>query len=170
MLENLSNDLVTSIVHQNVSISNTVGLDQSSWKKEVIDKNISKHFLENCIHGMNPMKEVSKSAMSDLSNYSTILSNFDNLDVMEFGNSNNSRFLPSKGKNKTMNFVSCTPSSGELLEALRPTFKVPNNSVWDYILFHRGVSSANLGSQNFGVSPCSDYHFEEEVNQNLIYP
>lgn len=165
MLENLSNDLVTSIGHQNVSVSNTVGLDQSSWQKEVIDKNISEHLSENGIHGMNPVKEVSKSAMSDLSNYSAILSDFDNPDVIEFGSSNNSRFLPSKGQNKTMNAVSCTPSSGELLEALRPTFKVPENSVWDDILFHRGVSGANLGSQNFGVSPCSDYHSEEEVNK-----
>lgn len=164
ILENLSNDLVTSIGHQIFSISNTIGLDLSSWKKEVIDKNIYKNLSENGIHGMNPIKEVSKSFMSNLSNYSVVLTNFDNPNFIEFGSSNNSGFLPSKGKNKTMNVVSCTPSSGELLEALRPTFKVPENSVRDDILFHRGVSGTNLGSQNFGVSSCSDYH-SKEVNK-----
>ncbi|XP_057863033.1 uncharacterized protein LOC131071279 isoform X1 [Cryptomeria japonica] len=164
MLKNLSNGLATSLGYQNVSVSNTVGLDHSSWQKEVIGKNIAEHLSDNGIHGMNPVKEVSKSAMTDLSKYSAILADFDNPDVIEFGSSDNSRNLPSKGQNKTMHAISCIPSSVELLEALRPTFKAPDNSVWDEMLFHRGVSSTNLGNQNFGVSPCSDYH-SEDVNK-----
>ena len=50
MLENLSNGLVTSIGHQNVLVSDTVGLDQSCWQKEVIDKKNFEHLSENGIH------------------------------------------------------------------------------------------------------------------------
>ncbi|KAH9324343.1 hypothetical protein KI387_004521, partial [Taxus chinensis] len=165
MLENLSNGLATSLGYQETPISNTLGVDHQSWHKEVIAKDTLEHLQDNGIHSVNPIKEISKSAMDDLGNFSAILADFDNPDGNEFRGPDNCRNLPSEGQNKTVHAIPHIPSSAELLEALRPTFKAPDNNVWDEMLFHRDVRGTNSGAQKFGDSPGSDYQSEVDVTK-----
>ena len=61
--------------------------------------NIFEHLLEYGIHGMNPIKEGSKSAKFDLSEYCDSLSNFVIPNVKKFYSSNNNMNFPTNGKN-----------------------------------------------------------------------